>query len=727
MHRIILLACFFFTCFPDIAKACGFDWVGECASSVHLRINGTTDSFIIADCPSGIRFDGLNLGVLRTLSLANAHAITWESCQNNVSAVALRFRVYEQGGAGGNFQTLYLDQDFFTLSGPYTTRYRSKAVDQDLTTGLSAGHSYLLELYFVAEIDTIGDDFIPETQMLKNNNGLNYIVGFTYGGSTAAPFVAVPTQIQEPRCHGENNGLIRISVWGDQSGLTYDWSNMPLNFYQQNNLPAGTYTVTVTGTSYSETITIALGQPDSLVVAAEDILPVGCGGGTGAAAVYPLGGTLPYQYLWDNGETGASATFSSAGNHTVTIVDARQCLLVHPVIVPNAGLVERSVSAHICEGESVEFGGQSFSEPGAYTLLIPGNNACDTLLFLTLTETNTLALLSDLPDHILIACNAPAINLCATDEPAATFQWSKDGIPATPTPCLLATAGGIYAIEALWNGCTASRQIISEEHLVPVPASIHAQITLTCNGFQPNPVLLRAQTEAFSPAYQWLYEGELLSTADSCWFSITEFETIPPGIIVPVLPQLSVTDGYGCTAVATTNILVTSADVPFAFADAGNASGPAQADGSAAMIVSGGQPPYSILWDNGATTFMIEGLLPGLYCATVQDANGCTAGDCAMVSFSSDITEANQGNPALFPQPVMAGARLEFRLPSDWPSGQITVALWNASGQKEGIAQFVPEQVPPGIDIPADLSPGWYLLDITGPGRRIFAKLLVNK
>ncbi len=84
--------------------ACGYDWVGDCSSAVHLRINGTLDSFDIADCPAGIRFKGLYLGNLRNLSLANAKAITWESCINNVSAVNLKYRVNEKGGGGGNFQ-----------------------------------------------------------------------------------------------------------------------------------------------------------------------------------------------------------------------------------------------------------------------------------------------------------------------------------------------------------------------------------------------------------------------------------------------------------------------------------------------------------------------------------------------------------------------------------------------------------------------------------------------
>ncbi len=46
------------------------------------------------------------------------------------------------------------------------------------------------------------------------------------------------------------------------------------------------------------------------------------------------------------------------------------------------------------------------------------------------------------------------------------------------------------------------------------------------------------------------------------------------------------------------------------------------------VTASGGTPPYSYIWSNGATTFSISGLTPGLYCVTVTDANACTGTDC---------------------------------------------------------------------------------------------------
>ena len=41
--------------------------------------------------------------------------------------------------------------------------------------------------------------------------------------------------------------------------------------------------------------------------------------------VNPTGGTAPYTYLWDNGETDQTAVSLDAGLHTVTVTDANQC------------------------------------------------------------------------------------------------------------------------------------------------------------------------------------------------------------------------------------------------------------------------------------------------------------------------------------------------------------------------------------------------------------------
>ncbi len=48
-----------------------------------------------------------------------------------------------------------------------------------------------------------------------------------------------------------------------------------------------------------------------------------------------------------------------------------------------------------------------------------------------------------------------------------------------------------------------------------------------------------------------------------------------------------------------------------------------------------GTPAYSYLWSDGSTTSSITTTMPGVYCVTVTDANGCTQSACITVTASS--------------------------------------------------------------------------------------------
>ncbi|MFN0214957.1 MAG: T9SS type A sorting domain-containing protein [Saprospiraceae bacterium] len=686
--------------------ACGYDWVGECSSAVHLRINGTLDSFDIADCPSGIRFNGLHLGTLQSLALANAKTITWESCINNVSAVNLQYRVYEQGGAVGNFQSLGLAQDYATLLGPYTTRYRSQASNIDLSTGLTVGQTYVLEVYFLAEVDTIGDDFIPETSLLKNNNGQNYRLTFTYGGPTAHPFVVIPTLVKMPKCHGESNGSIGVSVWGDQTGLFYNWSNLNLNFYQQNGLSAGIYTVSVTGANHAESSTIVLGQPDSLVVQFVDIQPVECGGGLGTLTVLATGGTVPYQYLWENGQTTETAGFSSSGTHAVSLTDAHNCLLVQSFDLPSGGDIQQSIAANICTGGSIDLFGSTFSSAGMYTFTVPGNGNCDTLIQLTITEINPGTALSNLPSHILITCTSPSYNLCAEPLDNATFQWSKDGIPATPTLCLLATAGGVYMVQVSLYGCMASKSIAVEEHVVPQPAQFYGRDTITCDGFGTTPTLFRSVTNAVNPTFLWTDNGQFLSSNDSCWFAISD------GGFTYTLPDLLVTDIYGCVTNAVGTLLITDGtSAPLVSISTTNASGPNTPDGSAtAQVFSGGS--FEILWSNGSTEMSIQNLLPGTYCATVTEENGCEDVNCGTVGVAVGTKTILLNSLSVYPNPAEPGDWFKIILPEKFRDQKIEFALSGYQGKTVMEQTFVQNTEILQLKVPENTQAGVYIIRI---------------
>ena len=61
--------------------------------------------------------------------------------------------------------------------------------------------------------------------------------------------------------------------------------------------------------------------------------------------------------------------------------------------------------------------------------------------------------------------------------------------------------------------------------------------------------------------------------------------------------------------------------------------------GSFDLTVTGGVPPYSFLWSNGATTEDISNLYAGNYSVTVTDANTCT------ISLSETVNQPGASGP----------------------------------------------------------------------------------
>lgn len=67
-----------------------------------------------------------------------------------------------------------------------------------------------------------------------------------------------------------------------------------------------------------------------------------------------------------------------------------------------------------------------------------------------------------------------------------------------------------------------------------------------------------------------------------------------------------------------------------------------ESNGVASAIILGGTPPYSFLWNNGATIPTILDVDAGTYTLTVTDANGCTANGSVVIQ-ESEIFTVNIG------------------------------------------------------------------------------------
>ena len=193
----------------------------------------------------------------------------------------------------------------------------------------------------------------------------NYTVTVTDGNNCEAtgnvsvllsdgPVITVEAT-NDASCFGASNGSAEISVTGGDGNYTYAWSPTGGSSATATNLPAGTYTVTVTdGNDCVVDETITIGQADQIVVAGA-VTNALCTGEDGDITLSVSGGDAPYTYLWSpNGETTASIS-AGGGTYAVTVTDSEGCEITENYTIGVTNNLNATIDPN---GATIE-GGQS--------------------------------------------------------------------------------------------------------------------------------------------------------------------------------------------------------------------------------------------------------------------------------------------------------------------------------------------------------------------------------
>lgn len=143
-------------------------------------------------------------------------------------------------------------------------------------------------------------------------------------------------------CFGGADGTASVQASGGSGTFTYSWENGQTNA-TVTGLTAGSHSVTITDNNGCTGVaSVSITQPAAITASINAGPTICAGASNGTATVDPAGGTAPYTYLWDNNETGNTASGLTAGAHTVTITDANNCVSTatvninaYPVIAVN--------------------------------------------------------------------------------------------------------------------------------------------------------------------------------------------------------------------------------------------------------------------------------------------------------------------------------------------------------------------------------------------------------
>lgn len=158
---------------------------------------------------------------------------------------------------------------------------------------------------------------------------------------TQPPQLTVSAVGLDVKCFGDSSGRAVASVGGGTAPYTYLWTQGS-TASTLNNVPIGTYAVTVTDANNCQTNKIVtVRQPSALrlqLSATDESAP---GAKDGTATPIISGGTPPYvNFQWSNGRRDSVQQALAAGVYSVTVTDANGCMITDSVIVGSVNALD---------------------------------------------------------------------------------------------------------------------------------------------------------------------------------------------------------------------------------------------------------------------------------------------------------------------------------------------------------------------------------------------------
>ncbi len=484
---------------------------------------------------------------------------------------------------------------------PYTALWSDGSTDTD-RAGLSAGD-------YTVTVTDANDCTFTETVTINSPSTLEATLTVT-----------------DVQCIGDSNGAINTQIIGGNAPFVFAWSNGATT-QNISNLPAGTYSLTITDAQNCSFTASAEVMTLSDITATAETTDESCGGASdGTIIVTANGGNTPYTFAWADGATGATRTDLAPGTYPVTVGDANNCSATFDFTIDGGPAIEVTfdINGTSCgeDNGSITALPAGGTEPytfawetgettanlhnltaGTYILTVTDAAGC------TVTESVNVSADADLTATATvgqISCfgaNDGSISVIAEGgtEPYA-FVWSNGNDTGTLTDLsadtyilTLTDAAGCNFIESYE---------ISEPAALTVTETLLTAATTAASNDGAIDLTVSGGTGALT--YAW---SNGLNTQDLSNITAGDY-------------TLTITDANGCTLTETYTVdFLVDGDLTVTFTTVEpNCFG--EANGSITATVTGGAMPYELAWSTGATTAEITDLAAGEYTLTVTDATG---------------------------------------------------------------------------------------------------------
>jgi gliding motility-associated-like protein len=436
-------------------------------------------------------------------------------------------------------------------------------------------------------------------------------------------------------CNGGNNGSAQVTPGGGTGAYTYTWTGAAAGSSgNANNLPAGTYTVTVADVKGCTAVTqVTILQPAPLATTLTTTNPTcnGLANGTGTVA-FSGGAGLP-AFLWQPGlQSGNIVNNLPAGNQTVTITYNGSCttnltftLTQPPVLTAvvsatnsNCGQSNGAATATISGGTgpytqiwSTSNTATNTANPnilaGAHTFTVTDFKGC---------KAQATAIVNDIAGPTVVITSTTAVKCFGGNDgtavatitggiPTYTIQWDNGatGLNVTNFP-----AGSHNITVTDGANCVGSAAFVTTQPTQLVSA-ITSFSNVTCFGLTNGQATIQANGGTGAYGYTWTPGPQ------------TSAVMINVGANTYTC---NVKDANNCTTSQVVTITEPQAIVMSA-SSFSNISCFGGSNGQISTSVQGGTPGYTYNWSPAQpNSGVLGGLSAGGYSLTVTDTRTCS-------------------------------------------------------------------------------------------------------
>ena len=391
---------------------------------------------------------------------------------------------------------------------------------------------------------------------------------------------------------------------------------------------------------------LTFGLNAQISITFETSVPTCNGYSNGSATAVATGGTAPYSYNWDNGQSGSINGGLSDGLYTVNVSDANGLSTSASVILsaPAALVASIDFDGDICASYttgalsgSAQGGTAPYSyswsngasganisglNPGDYFLTVSDANGCEAVAFHVVNEAFSVDV-STLDIACFDFCDASAQANVTGGTAPFTYIWNTGMTSSHAFPLVV----GTYCVTVTdSNGCEESAcGTVSE------PPAIETSITLTGDCDDDSDISATVSVSGGVPGYTIIWSDGTTGNSISNLQASTTY-------------SVTITDVNGCTDVESITTGSVSQLSITTFSDNEGCAG--DNDGSATVVPGGGVAPYSIAWDTGSSSETINELAPGNYEVTVSDANGCTGVQTVTILEGTTVYVSTETTPS---------------------------------------------------------------------------------